>query len=201
MAAVHRTCCRPGCTQCCVIRQRAPIPTVSADPPDTVKARLQVQGAGGAGVLYQGTLDAFAKIAAREVRCSGDDRLAGCLLLLVDRNENPASSAVPGFWHGVVDLFNRAPLLLLQGVPGFYRGFGGILLTVIPANCCYFRWAASSFDANFIRMWTMQVSPSQPHNIAHQPAVSMTLVWTTTLAAAMSLANGLPPPPPAWQPT
>lgn len=28
-----------------------------------------------------------------------------------------------------------------QGVPGFYRGFGGILLTVIPANCCYFRWA------------------------------------------------------------
>jgi hypothetical protein len=23
-------------------------------------------------------------------------------------------------------------------VPGFYRGFGGILLTVIPANMCYF---------------------------------------------------------------
>lgn len=38
-----------------------------ADPPDTVKARLQVQGSGGAGVLYRGTADAFAKIAAREV--------------------------------------------------------------------------------------------------------------------------------------
>ena len=31
-----------------------------------------------------------------------------------------------------------------QGVPGFYRGFGGILLTVIPANCCYFRWPPES---------------------------------------------------------
>ncbi|KAL4423639.1 hypothetical protein ABPG77_009226 [Micractinium sp. CCAP 211/92] len=59
-------------------------------PPDTVKARLQVQGSGGAGVLYRGTADAFAKIAARE------------------------------------------------GVRGFYRGFGGILLTVIPANMSYF---------------------------------------------------------------
>lgn len=48
-----------------------------ADPPDTVKARLQVQGSGGAGVLYRGTADAFAKIAAREV---GPGRhAAGCL--------------------------------------------------------------------------------------------------------------------------
>lgn len=45
-----------------------PLSTPFADPPDTVKARLQVQGAGGASVLYRGTLDAFAKIAAREVR-------------------------------------------------------------------------------------------------------------------------------------
>ena len=69
-------------------------------PPDSVKARLQVQGAGGGTggasggggggrVLYSGTLDAFRQIARAE------------------------------------------------GLPGFYRGFGSILLTVIPANMCY----------------------------------------------------------------
>ncbi len=25
-----------------------------------------------------------------------------------------------------------------EGVPGFYRGFGAILITVVPANMCYF---------------------------------------------------------------
>lgn len=31
------------------------------------------------------------------------------------------------------------PLPWPQGLRGFYRGFGGILLTVIPANMTYFR--------------------------------------------------------------
>lgn len=48
---------------CLTLKHRSP----PADPPDTVKARLQVQGSGGADVLYRGTADAFAKIAAREV--------------------------------------------------------------------------------------------------------------------------------------
>jgi hypothetical protein len=59
-------------------------------PPDTVKSRLQVQGAGGCARLYSSSADAFVKIAATE------------------------------------------------GVGGFYRGFGAIVLTVIPANMCYF---------------------------------------------------------------
>jgi hypothetical protein len=67
-----------------------------ADPPDTVKARLQVQGRqrghNGRHILpeYTGTVDAFVKIARKE------------------------------------------------GFVGFYRGFGAIVLTVIPANMCYF---------------------------------------------------------------
>lgn len=65
-----------------------------ADPPDTVKARLQVQGAGGAGVLYRGTLDAFAKIAAREVRfCCGP-------LWLAPRRDMRVWLLHPQ-WHGV----------------------------------------------------------------------------------------------------
>lgn len=51
------------------LRLAVPSNCTPADPPDTVKARLQVQGSGGASMVYRGTADAFAKIAAREVRC------------------------------------------------------------------------------------------------------------------------------------
>lgn len=61
-------------------------------PPDTIKSRLQVQGAGGGAKLYTSTSDAFFKI------------------------------------------------IKTEGVPGFYRGFGAIVLTVIPANMCYFSY-------------------------------------------------------------
>lgn len=59
-------------------------------PPDTIKARLQVQGSRPGGVEYRNTAHAF---------------------LTIVRSE---------------------------GVPGFYRGFGAILATVVPANMCYF---------------------------------------------------------------
>eukprot|EP00889_Picochlorum_renovo_P003857 jgi/Picre1/30887/NNA_006246.t1 len=61
-------------------------------PPDTVKARLQVQESSGRlkSSSYNGTVDAFFKIAERE------------------------------------------------GIRGFYRGFGALLVTVVPANMCYF---------------------------------------------------------------
>ena len=66
---------------------------LAADPPDTIKARLQVQGADGAAVMYRGTLHAFRRIAASE------------------------------------------------GLPGFYRGFGGILLT---GSCLSLRGRSTS---------------------------------------------------------
>lgn len=66
------------------------VPCLFADPPDTVKSRLQVQGANGSTLKYRSTADAFAKIFRSE------------------------------------------------GISGFYRGFGAILVTVVPANMCYF---------------------------------------------------------------
>ena len=60
--------------------------TVFADPADTVKARLQMQGALDAAPMYRSTGHAFASLARAE------------------------------------------------GVPGFYRGFGAILLGFAPAQ-------------------------------------------------------------------
>jgi hypothetical protein len=59
---------------------------VDADPADTVKARLQMQGALSAAPVYHSTGHAFASLARAE------------------------------------------------GVPGFYRGFGAILLGFAPAQ-------------------------------------------------------------------
>ncbi|KAL6785382.1 hypothetical protein ACKKBG_A00040 [Auxenochlorella protothecoides x Auxenochlorella symbiontica] len=60
-------------------------------PPDTIKARLQVQGAGHLP------------------------------------KTNPLNT-----FQMISQVFRT------EGVRGFYRGFGGIMLTVIPANMCYF---------------------------------------------------------------
>lgn len=71
-------------------------PAPPADPPDTVKARLQVQGAGGGQVLYRGTIDAFAKIAAREVGLEGGG-------FVTKRGKQAAAAAfrLRACWRGV----------------------------------------------------------------------------------------------------
>lgn len=91
-----------------------------ADPPDTVKSRLQVQGASGSAVQYAGTLDAFTKVTRDPDRVTAGDRRA------LDLPHQPPRQPT------LVQIFRR------EGVPGFYRGFGAILLTVVPANMCYF---------------------------------------------------------------
>lgn len=63
---------------------------VHADPPDTVKSRLQVQGTRSGTLRYTSTADAFSK------------------------------------------------MFRTEGIGGFYRGFGAILITAVPANMCYF---------------------------------------------------------------
>jgi len=37
----------------------------------------------------------------------------------------------------MVDVF-MVQISKIEGVQGFYRGFGALLLTVVPANMCYF---------------------------------------------------------------
>lgn len=63
---------------------------ICTHPTDTVKARLQMQGALGAAPVYRGTTHAFTSLARAE------------------------------------------------GLPGFYRGFGAILLGFAPAQATYF---------------------------------------------------------------
>lgn len=87
--------------RCHVDRTAGRFPPSPADPPDTVKARLQVQGAGGAGVLYRGTLDAFAKIAAGEVRAEaaplpGWHSASSCFRATAARSKEGGRAALPG---------------------------------------------------------------------------------------------------------
>jgi hypothetical protein len=118
-------------------------------------------------MVYSSTLDAFAKIGAREVRAPGlrgGGLPACCRLLLLGEGECAAAAAavesacqgctastsgsscrcrcLPACSQPAFCVAFHPPACLpagLQGLPGFYRGFGGILLTVIPANMCYFR--------------------------------------------------------------
>jgi hypothetical protein len=96
--------CLPACLAAAVVRPLSPpahLPHAAclpcpADPPDTVKSRLQVQGASGAGMVYSSTLDAFAKIGAREVRAPGlrgGGLPACCRLLLLGEGECAAAAA------------------------------------------------------------------------------------------------------------
>jgi hypothetical protein len=62
---------RAVCRGCPTLLAFVHLAYAAADPPDTVKARLQVQGAGGTAMMYRSTLDAFAQMARREASVAG----------------------------------------------------------------------------------------------------------------------------------
>ena len=42
--------------------------------------------------------------------------------------------------HRMTQVSSHFQISEAEGVRGFYRGFGALLLTVVPANMCYFSY-------------------------------------------------------------
>jgi hypothetical protein len=100
-----------------------PVCNARSDPADTIKARLQVQGAAavaGEAGRYRGTLDAVAK--AGQHRCL---RHASILLALAQHSRPCAPP-------------NGAQVARSEGLYGFYRGFSAAALGSVPGNLAYF---------------------------------------------------------------